>query len=108
MQDLSKFQRDCLWAMAQLEGKEENPCGLDIVHHLERKEYKKVYSSRLYTALNELMDKGLVDEKTNEGRSNMYNVTKRGAREISHISKVYDEALKNCNKTEHLHKVEQE
>jgi len=78
MYDLTGFQRDLLYAIA---GKEE-PHGLAIKEELEDYYEKEIHHGRLYPNLDTLVDKGLVEKGQHDRRTNFYNLTRRGQREI--------------------------
>ncbi|GAA0471937.1 PadR family transcriptional regulator (plasmid) [Halococcus dombrowskii] len=78
MYDLTGFQRDLLYVAA---GKDE-PKGLALKDELEGYYEKEVYHGRLYPNLDTLVDKGLLEKGELDKRTNYYQVTQRGYREI--------------------------
>ena len=78
MYDLTGFQRDLLYVIA---GQEE-PHGLALKDELETYYEKEIHHGRLYPNLNTLVDKGLVEKGQRDRRTNYYNLTRRGRREI--------------------------
>ncbi|MXR19904.1 helix-turn-helix transcriptional regulator [Halobacterium bonnevillei] len=78
MDDLTGFQRDLLVVTAGL----EEPNGLDIKEELERYYESDINHGRLYPNLDELVDKGLLEKGQQDERTNAYEVTARGAREL--------------------------
>ena len=78
MYDLTGFQRDTLYIIGGL----ENPHGLAIKEELEEYYEQEVHHGRLYPNLDSLVDKGLVDKGEKDRRTNVYNITSRGRREI--------------------------
>jgi DNA-binding PadR family transcriptional regulator len=78
MDDLTGFQRDLLVVTAGL----EEPNGLDIKEELERYYESDINHGRLYPNLDELVDKGLVEKGQQDERTNAYEVTARGDREL--------------------------
>jgi PadR family transcriptional regulator PadR len=78
MYDLTGFQRDLLYVAA---GKDE-PKGLALKEELEQYYEKEVYHGRLYPNLDTLVDKGLLEKGELDKRTNYYQVTQRGYREI--------------------------
>ena len=78
MHDLTGFQRDLLYVVA---GKDE-PHGLAIQDELENYYEKEIHHGRLYPNLDTLVDKGLVEKGQQDRRTNYYDVTGRGQREI--------------------------
>ncbi|MFC6616021.1 helix-turn-helix transcriptional regulator [Halopenitus salinus] len=79
MYDLTGFQRDLLYGVAGLEA----PHGLAIKDELEEYYESEIHHGRLYPNLDTLVDKGLLDKGERDQRTNVYTVTRRGAREIS-------------------------
>jgi PadR family transcriptional regulator PadR len=73
MYDLTGFQRDLLYATA---GQDE-PHGLAIKDELEDYYETEIHHGRLYPNLDTLVEKGQIDRRTNS-----YEVTQRGRREI--------------------------
>lgn len=78
MYDLTGFQRDLLYTIAGLDG----PHGLAIKEAMEEYYEKDVHHGRLYPNLDTLVDKGLVRKSTKDQRTNEYQLTNRGQREI--------------------------
>ena len=78
MYDLTGFQRDLLYVAA---GKDE-PHGLALKDELEAYYEGEIHHGRLYPNLDELVDKGLLEKGKIDNRTNYYQVTKRGRREI--------------------------
>ena len=78
MHDLTGFQRDLLYVIA---GQNE-PYGLAIKDELEDYYEKEIHHGRLYPNLDTLVDKGLVEKGQRDRRTNYYNLTRRGHREI--------------------------
>jgi PadR family transcriptional regulator PadR len=78
MYDLTGFQRDLLYVAA---GQDE-PHGLAIKDALEDYYETEVHHGRLYPNLDTLVEKGLVEKGQIDNRTNSYEVTQRGHREI--------------------------
>ena len=78
MYDLTGFQRDMLYAIA---GQDE-PKGLAIKDELEGYYESEIHHGRLYPNLDELVEKRLVEKGERDKRTNYYNLTQRGRREI--------------------------
>ena len=78
MYDLTGFQRDLLYVAA---GKDE-PNGLAIKDALDAYYESEIHHGRLYPNLDELVDKGLIEKGQIDRRTNSYEVTQRGRREI--------------------------
>jgi PadR family transcriptional regulator PadR len=78
MYDLTGFQRDLLYVAA---GQDE-PHGLAIKDELEDYYETQIHHGRLYPNLDTLVEKGLVEKGQIDRRTNSYEVTQRGRREI--------------------------
>ncbi|MFB6198022.1 MAG: PadR family transcriptional regulator [Halobacteriaceae archaeon] len=78
MHDLTGFQRDLLYAIAGLEA----PHGLALKDELEDYYETEVHHGRLYPNLDTLVDKGLVEKREKDQRTNIYSLTRRGRREL--------------------------
>jgi PadR family transcriptional regulator PadR len=78
MHDLTGFQRDLLYVIV---GQEE-PHGLALKDELEDYYEKEIHHGRLYPNLDTLVEKGLVEKGQQDRRTNYYEMTRRGQREI--------------------------
>ena len=78
MHDLTGFQRDLLTVIAGL----DSPHGLMIKEELETYYETEINHGRLYPNLDSLVEKGLVEKGQKDRRTNVYNLTQRGQREI--------------------------
>ncbi|SDF65525.1 PadR family transcriptional regulator [Halorientalis regularis] len=78
MYDLTGFQRDLLYVIAGY----DEPHGLAIKDALEEYYEGEIHHGRLYPNLDTLVEKGLVEKGKKDRRTNVYNVTKRGRREL--------------------------
>lgn len=78
MYDLTGFQRDLLYITAGM----EEPHGLAIKDELEDYYGTEIQHGRLYPNLDTLVEKGLVEKGEIDKRTNSYNVTNRGEREL--------------------------
>jgi len=78
MHDLTGFQRDLLYTIA---GHDE-PHGLAIKDELEEYYESEIHHGRLYPNLDTLVEKGLVEKGQLDRRTNYYDLTRRGRREI--------------------------
>ena len=78
MYDLTGFQRDLLYVAA---GQDE-PHGLSLKDELEQYYETEVHHGRLYPNLDTLVEKGLLEKGELDKRTNYYQVTQRGHREI--------------------------
>ena len=78
MYDLTGFQRDLLYVAV---GKDE-PHGLAIKDALDEYYESEIHHGRLYPNLDTLVEKGLLEKGQIDRRTNSYEVTQRGRREI--------------------------
>lgn len=78
MDDLTGFQRDLLVVTAGL----DVPNGLDIKEELEQYYESDINHGRLYPNLDELVDKGLLEKGQQDERTNSYELSARGDREL--------------------------
>ncbi|WP_299270508.1 PadR family transcriptional regulator [Halorientalis sp.] len=78
MYDLTGFQRDLLYVIVGY----DEPHGLAIKDALEEYYEGEIHHGRLYPNLDTLVEKGLVEKGKKDRRTNVYNVTKRGRREL--------------------------
>jgi len=69
--DLTAFQRDILWVLANDDGLK----GLAVKAALEDFYGEQVNHGRLYPNLNELVDEGLIDKSERDLRTNNYELT---------------------------------
>jgi DNA-binding PadR family transcriptional regulator len=81
--DLTAFQRDCLGIIGDM----DSPHGLGIKDRLEHLYGKEVHHGRLYPNLDTLVEKGLVEKGSKDRRTNSYEITARGQRELrTHVA----------------------
>lgn len=78
MYDLTGFQRDLLYVISGL----DQPHGLAVKEELEDYYTSEIHHGRLYPNLDTLVDKGLVEKGEFDQRTNTYEVTRRGRREL--------------------------
>lgn len=78
MIDLTAFQRDILWYIAEL----GDPKGLAIKEEMEEYHETEIHHGRLYPNLDELVDRGLVMKGTKDRRTNEYTLSPRGQRDL--------------------------
>jgi PadR family transcriptional regulator, regulatory protein PadR len=78
MEELTAFQRDTLYVIAGL----EEPKGLEIKDELEEYYDSEVHHGQVYPNLDTLVDKSLVSKGQHDHRTNAYELTNRGEREI--------------------------
>lgn len=78
MHDLTAFQRDLLYVISGI----DSPHGLALKDALGEYYKGEIHHGRLYPNLDTLVDKGLVDKSEKDKRTNEYQLTQRGEREI--------------------------
>ena len=78
MYDLTGFQRDLLYVIEGL----DDPHGLALTDELEGYYDTEIHHGRLYPNLDTLVNKGLVEKAPMDRRTNVYNLTARGHREL--------------------------
>jgi len=71
MYDLTGFQRDLIYTIS---GTEE-PYGLDIKEALQQYRNEEVNHGRLYPNLDTLVEKGYVEKRAKDRRTNLYTLT---------------------------------
>nr|WP_084383856.1 helix-turn-helix transcriptional regulator [Halalkalicoccus paucihalophilus] len=79
MPELTSFQRDLLYVIAGL----SEPYGVAVKDELEAYYDKQIHAGRLYPGLDTLVNKRLVQKDEVDGRTNAYNLTDRGRRELT-------------------------
>lgn len=79
MHDLTGFQRDLLYVIAGC----DQPHGLEVKEKLQDYYAGDINHGRLYPNLDTLVDKGLVEKGQLDRRTNYYELTRRGSREIA-------------------------
>jgi PadR family transcriptional regulator PadR len=79
MDDLTGFQRDLLYVIAS----ENELNGLTLKDELEDYYEKDIHHSRLYSNLDTVVTKGLVEKGQVDRRTNSYTLTDRGRRELT-------------------------
>ena len=78
MNQLTAFQRDTIYVVGKLGA----PYGLAIKDELEQYYECEINHGRLYPNLDDLIEMGLIDKGEQDGRTNQYDLTQRGVREI--------------------------
>ena len=89
--DLTSFQINALAVIAQL----EEPHGLAIKDELETYYEKEVHHGRIYPNLDELVEMGLVNKGTKDRRTNVYNISRRGERELESMREFLTDSLED-------------
>lgn len=79
LEDLNDFRRDVLTVLAGM----DEPSGQQIKDELEMYYSQAVNHGRLYPALNDLEEMGLIQKGEVDRRTNFYEATSRGRRELS-------------------------
>ena len=77
--DLSAFQRDVLWLLADESGLKD----VDVKRRLEQYYGDPVHQAQLYANIDGLADSGLVEKQRTGGRSSVYSLTEAGRRSLS-------------------------
>jgi len=75
---LTGFQRDLLYTIAG----DDSQHGLAIKDKMETYYETEINNMQLYPNLDALAEKGLIDKSHRDQRTNEYDLTSRGAREI--------------------------
>ena len=78
MEDLTGFQRDCLYVIAGLDA----PKGTRIKEELGEYRTEKINHGRLYPNLDDLVNIGLINKDEKDKRTNEYTLTHRGRQEL--------------------------
>lgn len=78
MDDLTAFQRDLLYMIAGI----ERPYGLKVKRSLEEYYTNEINHSRLYQNMDRLVDEGLLEKGSIDDRTNLYQLTAEGRREL--------------------------
>jgi DNA-binding PadR family transcriptional regulator len=78
MHELSAFQRDLLFVVAGLDGPNGREIGSEVAEYYG----EEIQDARLYPGLDTLADKGLVEKREADGRTNSYRLSRRGRREL--------------------------
>jgi len=71
MYELTGFQRDLLYCVAAL----NEPSGSEIGRELGEYSSTEVNHGRLYSNLDDLVEKGLLSKEEKDGRTNLYEIT---------------------------------
>jgi len=71
MHELTGFQRDLLYCVAAL----TEPSGLEIGRELAEYSSTEMNHGRLYSNLDDLVEKGLLSKEKKDGRTNLYELT---------------------------------
>jgi len=79
LSDLTAFQRDVLHIIENM----DEPHGLGIKETAEAElDVSEIHHGRLYPNLDELVEKGLVNKGSKDRRTNSYEISARGKREL--------------------------
>lgn len=87
--DLSAFQRDLLCVLATL----EEPSGLRVAEPMEELYREEINRGRLYSNLDRLDEKGLIDKRQRDKRTNEYVITPRGVRTAEQYREFVEDTL---------------
>lgn len=89
MQELTAFQRDLLYVIADL----DRPYGLGIKRELESYYGSDVNHGRLYPNLDELVEAGFLQKEALDDRTNAYRLTEEGSALIDRRREWEDDKL---------------
>lgn len=89
MDDLTAFQRDIMYVVAG----NDNPHGLAIKEALDDYYNEDINHGRLYPNLDDLVDLGLIEKGERDRRTNEYELTDRGVRELTARREFEDELV---------------
>ena len=87
--ELSGIQRDLLFVTAGAGG----ASGQQLKDSLESSQGHNVLSGRLYTNLNVLVENGLVKKQSHDGRTNLYEVTDEGIKQLKQLRRWQERCL---------------
>ena len=76
--ELTGFQRDLLFVVGGLAA----ASGKEIKIELEESQNRKLLAGRVYSNLDTLVEKGLVEKGEIDGRTNQYTITDKGRKTI--------------------------
>lgn len=76
--NLSAFQKEILFAVAQLEARDQDPYALGIKQSLEGRFDEAVNNGRLYPNLDDLVEMGVLEKSTLDERTNEYRLSETG------------------------------
>lgn len=76
--DLRGFQRDLLFVLAGLDG----PNGQEVLAEMRDSLNDDVQAARVYTNLDELVERELVEKEATDGRTNRYELTREARRKL--------------------------
>lgn len=90
MHDLSAFQRDILFVLTSC----GQANGLEVKRELKQYYGEQIHDGQLYPNIDKLIEKGLVSKSQYDGRTNSYELTIRGQREIEYRREWEQDKLK--------------
>nr|WP_136718463.1 PadR family transcriptional regulator [Halorientalis salina] len=76
--DLLTFEKEILYAIAELEVSSQESYGLGIKRELEAVLDEDINHGRLYPNLDNLVSKGLIEKSELDKRTNLYHLTNTG------------------------------
>ena len=92
MENLSGFQRDLLYINESL----DKVSGLEIKAALDRYYDEEIDTARLYPNLDELVERGLMNKGSIDGRTNSYSLSEEG-RQVLTARREWEESLKTSD-----------
>lgn len=90
MENLTAFQRDCLYVIGGL----DQPKGTAILDGLDEYYEAEIYHGRLYPSLDNLVEAGLVSKGEKDDRTNEYQLTEQGI-ELLQQRRGWEDSLSN-------------
>ncbi|RXK46160.1 PadR family transcriptional regulator [Halorientalis pallida] len=93
--DLSTFEKELLFAIAEIEAAGDDPYGLEIKRRIADQLEIEVNHGRLYPNLDDLVEYGLVEKSELDKRTNEYSLTDAGAKLITN----YAQRLESLDET---------
>jgi|APHM01.1.fsa_nt_gi transcriptional regulator, PadR family len=91
--NLTAFQKEVLFAVAQLEASEQDSYGLGIKRALEDRLQKNVNHGQLYPNLDELVEVGLLEKSSLDQRTNKYLLTDAGKQLLKEYRQFVDDIV---------------
>lgn len=92
MENLSGSQRDLLYINESL----DKVSGLEIKAALDRYYDEEIDTARLYPNLDELVERGLMNKGSIDGRTNSYSLSEEG-RQVLTARREWEESLKTSD-----------
>ena len=84
--DLTEFQRDLICVLSSM----DRPAGKEVDQAMEDLYREEINHGRLYPNLDELAEKGLIDKRQKDKRTNEYTITRRGSYVLAELRRLVD------------------